>query len=239
MASFKGLRLFLFASAVVAMIMMGGVRASGSRHFLVGDSHGWSEPSHHMEFYDRWAQKNSPFHVGDVLSYKASLKVESNEDLNTGFGSFGEMKCTFEILYNISRGDYSMYKSDDSVSVVDKEGYYHCHYNDTTANYTDGNTKFTLTAPVIYYFVSLNLHHCKDGLRLLINATSPHDDPSPPPPPSSAPSSAPTLTPAPAPSLAAPVTPPASSAVSNQLATWPILIMAIAAAFVFFVPLQL
>ncbi|KAJ0964817.1 hypothetical protein J5N97_025955 [Dioscorea zingiberensis] len=110
------------------------------------------------------------YNVGDDLGWR--IPEVNNSNMYVKWAD----KNTFHI------GDSLVFKyQNDSVIRVDKRGYYHCNQSSHDHNQpmADGNTVFVLDKPGIYYFVSGDFQHCKNGQRLMINVKDPNSPSSP------------------------------------------------------------
>lgn len=102
------------------------------------------------------------------------------------------------ILYFLGGGgagllhaDFKYKKGGDSVLVVKKEDCDSCNTNNPKQKMDDGDSTFKLSDSGLFFFISGNADHCKNGQKLIVLVMAPRRHPLPPTaaPPSQSPAS--------------------------------------------------
>uniref|UniRef100_A0A0D9VKG3 Phytocyanin domain-containing protein n=1 Tax=Leersia perrieri TaxID=77586 RepID=A0A0D9VKG3_9ORYZ len=106
----------------------------------------------------------------------------------------------------------------DSLLVVNHDGYKQCSTASPVSRFEDGDTKFPFDHNGLFYFISGVQGHCKDGQRMIVRvkaesavAGSPSSAPAPAPGPATTPSTSSPEIGAPTPAVIAPGTPSSPS----------------------------
>ncbi|KAI7748658.1 hypothetical protein M8C21_024792, partial [Ambrosia artemisiifolia] len=75
-------------------------------------------------------------------------------------------------LFHVGDSLRFRYKN-DSVAVVEKYGYYHCDSSNPISFFNDGDTVIDLDDVGTMYFISGDADLCKQGVKMMVEVTSP------------------------------------------------------------------